>query len=109
MTTETLAAWASSTTTIRERGVYFTSHLNENNRSGDGEIAAVKQLYEVDSYLDTYDGLFLPGSKSAAAESLLGRRSVMAHCVHCTDAELARLAADRDRGVPLSEQPAIPR
>jgi len=66
--------------------------LNENNRPGDGEIAAVRKAFGVESYLDTYDGLFLPGSRRGG-RSLLGRRSVMAHCVHCTDAELERLAA----------------
>ena len=75
----------------RSRGVYFTSHLNENNRPEDGEIAAVLDLYKVHTYLDIYDGLFLPGSKQGG-ESLLGRRSVMAHCVHCQDSELARMA-----------------
>ena len=92
VTTRTLAALGELYDAYRDRGVYFTSHLNENNRPGDGEIDAVKSLYEVDSYLDTYDGLFLPGSKRGG-KSLLGRRSVMAHCVHCTDSELARLAA----------------
>jgi guanine deaminase len=92
VTTRTLAALGELYDAYRDRGVYFTSHLNENNRPGDGEIDAVKSLYEVDSYLDTYDGLFLPGSKRGG-KSLLGRRSVMAHCVHCTDTELARLAA----------------
>ena len=64
---------------------------NENNRPGTGEIDLVKQLFEVESYLDTYDGKFLPGS-AVGGESLLGRRTVLAHCVHCTDAELARMA-----------------
>ena len=92
VTTRTLAALGELYDAYRSRGVYFTSHLNENNRPGDGEIDAVKSLYEVDSYLDTYDGLFLPGSKPGG-KTLLGRRSVMAHCVHCTDDELGRLAA----------------
>lgn len=92
VTTRTLAALGELYDAYRGRGVYFTSHLNENNRPGDGEIDAVKSLYEVDSYLDTYDGLFLPGSRRGG-KSLLGRRSVMAHCVHCTDDELGRLAA----------------
>ncbi len=91
VTTRTLAALGELYDQYRDAGVYFTSHLNENNRSGDGEIAAVLELFEVESYLDTYDGRFLPGSKPGGS-TLLGRRSVMAHCVHCTDAELARLA-----------------
>jgi guanine deaminase len=92
VTTRTLAALGELYEAYRDRGVYFTSHLNENNRPGDGEIAAVLSSFEVESYLDTYDGRFLPGSREGG-KSLLGRRSVMAHCVHCTDAELARLAA----------------
>ena len=92
VTTRTLAALGELYDAYRGRGVYFTSHLNENNRPGDGEIDAVKSLYEVDSYLDTYDGLFMPGSKRGG-KTLLGRRSVMAHCVHCTDDELHRLAS----------------
>jgi len=91
VTTETFAALGELYDHYRSRGVYFTSHLNENNRPGDGEIAAVLGSYEVETYLDTYDGRFLPGSKKGG-ESLLGRRSVMAHCVHCQDSELERMA-----------------
>ena len=78
----------------RDRGVYFTSHLSENARPGDGEIDAVRAAYEVDTYLDTYDGKWLPGSK-VGGRSFLGPRSVMAHAVHCQDAELARMAQTR--------------
>ena len=94
VTTETFAALGELYDHFRPRGVYFTSHLNENNRAGDGEIAAVLGSYEVETYLDTYDGRFLPGSKKGG-ESLLGRRSVMAHCVHCQDSELERMAETR--------------
>ena len=89
----------------RERGVYFSSHLNENNRPGDGEISEVLRLYQVKSYLDTYDGRFLPGSKKGG-DSLLGRRSVLAHCVHCTDYELARMAETETSVAhcPISQQ-----
>ncbi|MFT4216241.1 MAG: amidohydrolase family protein [Micropruina sp.] len=92
VTPRTLAALGELYAGVRDRGVYLHTHLNENNRPGDGEIAAVRARYGVDSYLDTYDGLFLPGSKRGG-ESLLGRRTIMAHAVHCTDTELARLAA----------------
>lgn len=91
VTRQTLAALGDLYGDAKAKGVYFHSHLNENNRPGDGEIAAVMGAYEVDSYLDTYDGLFLPGSKRGGA-SLLGRRSVLAHGVHCQDSELARMA-----------------
>lgn len=74
-----------------DRGVYFHSHLNENNRKGDGEIAAVLGSYGVEAYLDTYDGRFLPGSKVGGL-TLLGRRSTLAHAVHCQPRELARMA-----------------
>ncbi|UAK34187.1 amidohydrolase family protein [Nocardia asteroides] len=76
---------------VRGRGVYFHSHLNENNRPGTGEVDATKQAYGVATYLDTYDGKFLPGS-AAGGKSLLGRRSILAHCVHCQDVELRRMA-----------------
>jgi guanine deaminase len=61
-------------------GALFTSHVNENT----AEIDAVRALFpgHVD-YVDTYHR---PG--------LLGRRSVLAHNVHPTDAELDRLAAE---------------
>ncbi len=74
-----------------DRGVYFHSHLNENNRKGDGEIAAVLGAYGVETYLDTYDGRFLPGSK-VGGSTLLGRRSTLAHAVHSQPRELARMA-----------------
>jgi guanine deaminase len=76
---------------VKGRGVYVHTHLNENDRPGTGEIDSTKQTYEVNSYLDTYDGKFLPGSR-VGGKSLLGRRTIMAHGVHCQDAELARMA-----------------
>ena len=91
VTTTTLAALGELYDEVRGSGVYLHTHLNENNRPGTGEIDTVKQLFEVDSYLDTYDGKFLPGSRTGGS-SLLGRRTIMAHAVHCTDAELARMA-----------------
>lgn len=59
-------------------GAWFTTHVNESTR----EISAVAGLFpSARDYLDTYDrhGLVTP-------------RSVLAHDVHPTDAELARLA-----------------
>ena len=91
VTPTTLAGLGELYDDVRGRGVYFHSHLNENNRPGTGEIDAVKAIYRVDTYLDTYDGRFLPGSVRGGS-SLLGRRSILAHAVHCEDAELARLA-----------------
>ncbi len=91
VTTETLAALGELYDGVRDRGVYVHTHLNENNRPGTGEIDSVKQIFEVDSYLDTYDGRFLPGGR-VGGSSLLGRRTIMAHAVHCSDTELARMA-----------------
>lgn len=91
VTPETLKNLGELYDSVRDRGVYVHSHLNENNRPGTGEIDTVKQSYQVDSYLDTYDGKFLPGS-SAGGTSLLGRRTILAHCVHCQDVELERMA-----------------
>lgn len=91
VTPTTLAGLGDLYDDVRDRGVYFHSHLNENNRPGTGEIDAVKAIYRVDTYLDTYDGRFLPGSVRGGS-SLLGRRSILAHAVHCEDAELARMA-----------------
>jgi len=58
-------------------GLFFTSHINENP----DEIAFVGDLFPWSrDYLDTYERF-----------SLSGPRSVFAHDVHATDAELARL------------------
>ena len=91
VTPETLNRLGDLYAEVRGEGVYFHSHLNENDRPGDGEIAAVREQYGVEAYLDTYDGRCLPGSRTSG-ESLLGRRSILAHAVHCTDRELHRLA-----------------
>lgn len=91
VTTGTLAALGELYEDVRDRGVYFHSHLNENNRPGTGEVASVREAYQVQTYLDTYDGKFLPGS-SVGGKSLLGRRSILAHAVHCEDEELFRMA-----------------
>ncbi len=91
VTTETLEALGKLYSRYRDRGVYFSTHLNENNRPGDGEIADVLNGYQVEAYLDTYDGRFLPGGKEGG-KSLLGHRSIFAHGVHCADRELSRLA-----------------
>ncbi|WP_099024152.1 guanine deaminase [Mycolicibacterium palauense] len=91
VTTETLRNLGELYDEVRDRGVYVHSHLNENNRPGTGEVDTTKQTYRVNTYLDTYDGKFLPGS-GVGGKSLLGRRTILAHCVHCEDEELARMA-----------------
>ncbi|QII08720.1 amidohydrolase family protein [Rhodococcoides fascians A25f] len=91
VTTETLKNLGELYDSVRTRGVYFHTHLNENNRPGTGEIDATKNAYGVGTYLDTYDGKFLPGSQ-VGGKSFLGRRTILAHAVHCQDAELERMA-----------------
>lgn len=87
VTAQTLAALGEIYDAVRDAGVYFHSHLSENV----AEIAAVRSVYGVHSYLDTYDGRFGRGS-AQVGKSLLGRRSVLAHAVHCEHGELARMA-----------------
>lgn len=89
--TDTLAALGELYDAVRGDGVYFHSHLSENARPGTGEVDTTLSTYQVDSYLDTYDGHFLPGSRRGGS-TLLGRRSILAHAVHCHDRELARMA-----------------
>ena len=101
VTTTTLRNLGDYYDSVRDHGVYFHSHLNENNRPGDGEIAMTRSTYGCHSYLDTYDGRFLPGSAVGGA-SLLGRRSILAHAVHCQDGELARMA---ETGTSISHCP----
>lgn len=101
VTPHTLAALGELYEATRGRGVYFHSHLNENDRPGDGEIAAVRSVFGTDTYLDTYDGRFLPGS-AVGGHSLLGRRSILAHAVHCQPRELSRLA---DTGSSIAHCP----
>ncbi|QII03547.1 guanine deaminase [Rhodococcoides fascians A21d2] len=91
VTAETLKNLGELYDSVRDRGVYFHTHLNENNRPGTGEIDATKNAYGVHTYLDTYDGKFLPGSQ-VGGKSFLGRRTILAHAVHCQDAELERMA-----------------
>lgn len=91
VTADTLTALGELYDGVRADGVYFHSHLNENARPGTGEVDTTLSAYGVKNYLDTYDGHFLAGSRKGGA-TLLGRRSILAHAVHCQDAELARLA-----------------
>jgi guanine deaminase len=64
-----------------EADVFVTSHLNQHP----AEVETVAQLFPwADSYLETYDRF-----------NLVGRRSVFAHDLHVTDAELRRLAQVR--------------
>ena len=93
---------------VRDRGVYVHTHLSENAAPDGGEVAAVRALYEVDSYLDTYDGRFLPGSRTGgeiaarAAQRLRPRRAL-----HRRRARPARRDAELDRALP--DLAAVPR
>ena len=101
VTTEALRNLGDLYDSVRGREVYVHSHLNESNRPGTGKVDSVKQTYQVNSYLDTYDGKFLPGS-SVGGKSLLGRRTILAQCVHCQDVELERMA---ETGTSISHCP----
>ncbi len=101
VTTQTLQNLGELYDEYRDRGVYVHTHLNENGRPGTGEIDTTKNVYQVDSYLDTYDGKFLPGSQ-VGGKSLLGPRTILAHSVHCQDSELARMA---ETGTSISHCP----
>ncbi len=75
--TDELLAVCGQTFASRE-DLYFTSHINENT----AEVATVAELFPDSAhYLDTYD-----------RHGLLGPRSILAHNVHPTPAELARMA-----------------
>ena len=83
-TDELLASCAASQD--ETAGSWFTSHINENL----AEIAKVQELFGC-SYLDSYD-----------RHGLVGPRSVFAHNVHPSDAELKLLAA---RGATVAHCP----
>lgn len=91
VTTGTLAALGELWHEYRDHGVYVTTHISENGGRADGEVAEVRRRFGVEEYLDVYDGRFLPGSR-IGGPSLLGRRTVLAHAVHCSDREFARMA-----------------
>ncbi|WP_284229444.1 amidohydrolase family protein [Mycobacterium antarcticum] len=101
VTIETLKNLGELYDEVKHRGVYVHSHLNENNRPGTGEVAMTKEVFQVNSYLDIYDGKFLPGSE-VGGKSLLGKRTILAHCVHCQDVELERMA---ETGTSISHCP----
>jgi guanine deaminase len=91
VTTRTLVALGELWHEYRDRGVYVTTHISENGGRTEGEVAEVRARFGSDDYLDVYDGRFLPGSR-VGGPSLLGRRTVLAHAVHCSDGEFARMA-----------------
>ena len=91
VTTATLGALGELWQEYRDRGVYVTTHISENGDPAHGEVAEVRARFCVEDYLDVYDGRFLPGSRGGGP-TLLGRRTVLAHAVHCSDREFARMA-----------------
>ena len=56
VTPTTLAGLGELYDSVRDRGLYFHSHLNENDRPGTGEIDAVRSGFGTKTSLDTYDG-----------------------------------------------------
>ncbi|HLS62961.1 MAG TPA: guanine deaminase [Ruania sp.] len=75
--TDELLAACAQTFSSRD-DLYFTSHINENT----AEVETVADLFpHAAHYLDTYD-----------RHGLLGPRSILAHNVHPTPAELTRMA-----------------
>src|SRR5699024_11013049 len=75
--TDELLAACAQTFSSRD-DLYFTSHINENT----AEVGTVADLFpHAAHYLDTYD-----------RHGLLGSRSILAHNVHPTPAELTRMA-----------------
>lgn len=91
VTTGTLAALGELWQEYQDCGVYVTTHISENGGLTDSEVAEVRARFGVEEYLDVYDGRFLPGSREGGP-TLLGRRTVLAHAVHCSDGEFARMA-----------------
>lgn len=70
-------------------GVYFHTHLSENK----AEVEFAKALFPARAgYLDIYDHY-----------DLVDERSIFAHCVHLTEAEISRLA---EAGSIVSHSPA---
>ncbi|VVT53885.1 uncharacterized protein SAPINGB_P003799 [Magnusiomyces paraingens] len=73
---------------MHERDLACQTHLSENVK----EIAWVKELFpENDSYTDVYD-----------KAGILGKRTILAHCVHLSDTEVATIKA---RGSGISHCP----
>jgi guanine deaminase len=61
-----------------ERAAFIQSHLSEN----ESEVAWIRSIFPGQaSYTDVY-----------ATAGLLGRRTIMAHCIHVSDSEIALLA-----------------
>ena len=65
----------------RERQVFIQSHLSES----EDEVRWIQSLFpERSSYTDVYE-----------SAGILGERTIMAHCIHLSDAEVSLLAATR--------------
>jgi guanine deaminase len=65
----------------RDRQIYIQSHLSEN----EDEVRWVRSLFpESSSYTDVYRNA-----------GILGERTIMAHCIHLSDAEISMLSASR--------------
>ncbi len=60
-----------------KNGIRIQTHLSENK----DEISWVKELFEMSSYTEVYNKL-----------GLLSKRTILAHCIHLDEVEIARLA-----------------
>jgi guanine deaminase len=72
-----------SATLAKRHGAYWQSHLSED----DGEIEEVRRLFpEARDYLDVYD-----------RAGALGERTILAHAIHLSEREVARLVESGSR------------
>ena len=76
MSTRTLAALGEAVRRRPRARVFMPRTSTRTIGPGTGEIDAVKSLFSVNSYLDTYDGG--PARSAVGGSSLLGRRTIMA-------------------------------
>ena len=72
----------------RKHGAFIQTHLAENS----GEIERVREMFpDARDYTDVYDGC-----------GLLGEKTILGHCLHLTDREVATLA---ERGAAVAHCP----
>ena len=102
VTTETLKNLGELYDSVRDRGVYVHSHLNENNRPGTGEVDIDQARSTRSTRTSTPTTASSCPAREVGGKSLLGRRTILAHCVHCQDVELERMA---ETGTSISHCP----
>ncbi len=92
VTTTTLAALGELWHEYRDRGVYVTTHISENGGPAGGEVAAVRARLRRRGATSTCTTGGSCRARASGGPTLLGRRTVLAHAVHCSDGEFARMA-----------------